>query len=126
MEKSNLHEKIYKLEDGSRLKVAVSISVDCWSREPEYNFEVYAQKNGERKWKSVSDRNDRICQAMSFDERAIYQLNLYIEAATAERLNEVALELWESLKPKPVEFLPRDYSFASKTDGMGVYSRFGL
>jgi len=73
------HEKIYKNEDGSQIKVEISLYVDNdWATNASAHWKpfVSSREKGKRNW------------------------NTNHEAATPEQILEAKLEFWEKIKPQ--------------------------
>lgn len=98
------HEKIYKLEDGSRLKVVAQLIVDSTRGTVEYGASVYAAAPGKRAFAPIVNRDTFSFRNMSMEERRQFTGKQLVAIAGEERLLEVKLELWESLKPTASTF----------------------
>lgn len=72
------HHKIFNREDGSQALVTVSIFVDTWRETHHYNWGVEVRDKGKRKWNKSKD----------------------LHLSMGNEVQEVALELWEKIKPK--------------------------
>jgi len=94
----NRHEKIFKLDDGSRMKILVTAWADF--RGVEYNYSVYTSAYKKRSWNDAVDRSLTSFREMSVTERTKEVLKQQIKVAGRDRMMEVALELWNNLKPK--------------------------
>lgn len=93
------HEKIFKLEDGSRLKVVVLLIVDSSRKTVEYGVSVFTAVSGKRTFTPIVNRDTFTFRNMSMEERREFVEKQIIEVVGEERLLETKLELWESLKP---------------------------
>ncbi len=95
------HEKIIRREDGSRIKIEVSVYMDGFGGgKPKYRFHVSSCEKGKRTFKNVYNFDrDYTWRALKMDDRLIYSQNKYLEHVSAEEVNQAFLELWEMLKP---------------------------
>jgi hypothetical protein len=96
-----LHEKIFKREDGSRVKIEVVVTI-TWSRseKPVYRYLVRLCEPKKRTWKPVENFGYNYkWRAMSIPDRGKYQIKKYLEHVTKEEMLETALEAWELMKP---------------------------
>lgn len=100
------HEKIFPLEDGSKLKVIAFMRVDSYGRdEVSWNFGIYSCAKGKRTWVNSINTESFSFKQMSMDERNALVKTEAIQIAGMERLQEVADELLGLLKFKADEFL---------------------
>ncbi|MCP4356295.1 MAG: hypothetical protein GY793_11870 [Proteobacteria bacterium] len=95
------HEKIIRREDGSRIKIEVSVYMDGHGGgKPRYDFTVTLCEKGKRTFKGVHNFDyDYTWRAMSMEDRKKYCKNKYLEYVSTEEVNQAFLELWEMLKP---------------------------
>lgn len=100
------HEKIYTLEDGSKLKVIAFMRVDSYGMdEASWSFGIYSCAKGKRIWVNSINTESFSFKQMSMDERNALVKTEAIQIAGVVRLQEVADELLGLLKFKPDEFL---------------------
>lgn len=94
------HEKILKREDGSRVKICVSIHTkDYGVSNAEFRSFVLTCKKGKRTWCSTYDSNDYRFRALPMHEREKFAENSQFNSVTKEELKDVKLELWNMIKP---------------------------
>lgn len=94
------HEKIIRREDGSRVKIEVSIYLDSYRRgEPVYSFETSKCEKGKRTWKYPHSENDYVWRALDIKGRNEYSKNKYLYLVSKEEVMEAYIELWEKIKP---------------------------
>lgn len=96
------YEKILKRPDGSQVKVCMNIfvpnfGVDCALT---YSWFVTTRGKGKKKWDSVNMFDDYSWRRLKGPERAEYTQNLYLKHISLDEVQQVAVELWETLKPK--------------------------
>jgi len=97
------HEKIYILEDKSKLKVTAELITSNYSgSKASWSFYAQTCAKGKRTWISVAGLNTycHTYRTMSMDERRVYEFNQVVEAVGAEKLQETADELLELLRFK--------------------------
>lgn len=94
------HKKVFKKDDGSRIKVVVNIDIRDTL---EYLVTVFTAKKGKRVWVSAVDYRSEEYLNKNYAERRIFQTEKNIEIATAERINTTLLEMWELLKPTTIK-----------------------
>ena len=95
-------EKIFKREDGSKVKVTVDLYLITYRRELfTYRTEVRYKRKYGRTWlhlpKDISDWDFR---SMSEEERREYLLENRKRFISDEEVYQVQLEYWKSLKPQ--------------------------
>jgi len=93
-------EKILKRDDGSRVKLTISMSVMYpVSNEVNYIFRVELCKKGKRTWSEPTDNNNYKHRLLSLEER-INAINMaYLDHVSLAEINNAKLELWQSIKP---------------------------
>lgn len=94
------HEKVFKQEDGSRMKVVVSFFSLTSSRTPRYEVDVYLCEPGKRTWSSVVNSSSYHFNRMSVEDQHRAKLAKCREVAGDERVAEVAKELWQLMTPQ--------------------------
>jgi hypothetical protein len=95
------HEKIIRRDDGSRIKIEVSVSLDFYTREePHYSFVSSSCGKGKRLFKSPHSDNDYTWRALDIPERIEYANQEYFTICTEAEVLEAYLETWELMKPK--------------------------
>ena len=75
------HEKIFKREDGTQVQISITLSVETYRDSHRYEPQVRCKYKGKRTWISPL-------------------LEDTFKFTTPQEIQEVALELWEQLKPK--------------------------
>jgi len=94
------HEKIFKREDGTQVNVLVTLVVESYRNEHKYRVDVEYRPKGKKKWLPTTNSDDYTWRALNFEARERHNFYLYLEYTTEQEIQEVALELWEQLKPK--------------------------
>ena len=92
------YEKIFRKEDGSRVKVLVSPIVDMGELRFDYHVQVCAK--GKRTWTHPIDKAHYKYRELSMSERIALCKKSYIETAGTEWINYALNEYWLSVKPK--------------------------
>ncbi len=93
------HEKIFKLDDGSRVKVIVSLDSASVLGDLEWDFFALTCEKGKRTWVSPIDKNQHSYRKKTMKERSEFAKAKYSELATKEMVEDTANELWNKLKP---------------------------
>ncbi len=85
----NKYEKIFRRDDGSQVKVEVSLWSDSGMRDStmEYKYSIETRGNGKRKWFYVSSR---------YDGKLTPDVIIFISPA---EILEAETEFWKSIKP---------------------------
>lgn len=91
-------EKIFKLEDGKRLKVTAELLTGM--RGLEYKYTVRICAKGKRTFVDVADRDDYQYRALSMEERIAYRNKTYITVAGVHRIQSTLEDLWKSIRPE--------------------------
>lgn len=97
------HEKEFKREDGSKCLVEVSCFLKRYSSvdgNMKYNVKVATKAPKKKKWEYIGNSDDYKYRALSMEDRRKHDFQCYLEVVTIEEIQETALELWETLKPK--------------------------
>jgi hypothetical protein len=94
------HEKIFKREDGSRVKLKVEIVMALGdnSQSPVYLYDVCLCEPGKVKWKPV-ELFDHHWKAISVKKRPSYKIWIFLKYVTEDEMLQTGLELWEKMKP---------------------------
>lgn len=92
------HEKIFRLEDGGRLKISASLFES--SNNFKYSFSVSKCQKGKRTWRNVVDVNGYEYRRLSMDDRKAFHKNESLKHASPSQINEVYDELWQMIKPE--------------------------
>lgn len=100
------HEKTFTLEDGSKLRVVVSLEAPAVSlaevpiaQQAYYSVWVETKPKGARTWSPVVNKDAFAYRKMSKEERAQLKLKACLSVAGAQRIQSVADELWQAIKP---------------------------
>lgn len=94
------HETEFKLDNGDKVYVRVSFS--DWKG----IFTIQSvgiKPKGKRKVRYENYTDKYSFRKLDAEERRKYELELWIQTASIEMLNEAMLKAWEALKPKPLE-----------------------
>lgn len=95
------HEEIIKNEDGSRIKITISMSTDPWKRaDVHYEIFVEACEPRKRTFKPVIDEDGYAYRCLSIEDRREYRFRKNIETAGKEAINNAMLECWKKTKPE--------------------------
>jgi hypothetical protein len=94
------HEKIFKREDGSRVKLMVSVMFL-------YNKLVYRCSTstcikGKRTWISTTNTDNYTYRALGMKDRKKVEEADMMKVVTPEEILEARLETWQLLKPKGI------------------------
>lgn len=90
-------EKIFKKEDGSRVKVIVQYS--SWADRPSYIVTVLTCEKGKRKFIEVDCDQDPGYRDASMAVRRIHRMNKYLLYVAGAEIMEVCNELHTKLAP---------------------------
>ena len=93
------HEKIFRLDDGSRVKVIASLDSSSILGDLEWDFFALTCGKGKRTWTSPVDTNQHSYREKTMKERRDFARSKYSELVTKEMVEETANELWNKLKP---------------------------
>lgn len=93
------HEKAVKRDDGSKVLIRVVFSCDFTRSAPDWSFDVLACEPGKRKWNPVCDRTSYSFRRLSSEERTQKIRDEFMKYVTAQEVEAVMLELWETLRP---------------------------
>lgn len=94
------HEKIFKQDDGSRVKVIVELSSISYGTTLNWSFIVLLCAPRKRTWFSPVNNNNYEYRRMSMDDRRAHEKKVYSQSVNMELVTETANELYEMLKPK--------------------------
>ena len=93
------HEKVFKNEDGSQIKVMVSL-YEGSGQSMGYNFSVQQRARGKRLWRSLISVDSYHYRRLSLEDREKCKFDEYMRIVGADRIHETAHELWEKIKPQ--------------------------
>lgn len=91
------HEKIFKRQDGLKVKVMVTLRLDRGGID--WSVDAATCRPPKRTWTNVVDTNDYSYRKLSMEERRQFERVKVFEQCTDEEIREVKTELWMSLKP---------------------------
>ena len=93
------HEKIIKREDGSRVRITVSLLVE-WSRsEPRWSFVVHRCEKGKRTWTTPVNHDDYSWRKLGMEEKRNEDHRRSLTLASKDEVESAMIELWEAIKP---------------------------
>lgn len=92
------YQKIIRRDDGSRVKISVSL-YELYRGRAVYGEEVETCAKGKRTWRPSYNRDDYKYRGLSMGERKLHVLACNRKIATEAEILAVKIELWESLKP---------------------------
>lgn len=90
-------EKIFKSEDGGRIKVKASMYIDRGS--VVYSYAVETCDKGKRTWNPVTDKNAHTYRALSMKERSERCQENNLKVAGKHRINSTLQDLWKGIEP---------------------------
>jgi hypothetical protein len=96
-----MHEKILKRDDGSRVKIKVSLNNYLSRGNLQYSTMVFSCEKGKRTWRSTFNSDDYTYRKLSMDGRREFEYKSQFNIVTEIELQQARLELWEKLKPTP-------------------------
>lgn len=94
------HETEFILENGDKVYIRVSFS--DWKG----TFDIQSvgiKPKGKRNIRYQKYTDDYSYRKLNTKERHEYEMNIWLESASVEMLNEAMLKAWEALKPMPLE-----------------------
>lgn len=94
------HEKIIRRDDGSRVKITVSLTVDYCSNNANWDFQVHRCEKGKRSWESNVDEFSYTLRSLSIKEQRARTRHLALQLATEEEVKAVMQELLNTIKPE--------------------------
>jgi hypothetical protein len=101
------HEKIFRREDGSQVKLQVFFRSEYYTASP-WSFEVFLKKKRGKTWYSPIDEDDYRWRRLPLIARQQDKHRQYLEFVTKEEVLEAMNELWEeSLRPSFDNLFPR-------------------
>lgn len=93
------HEKVFLLDDGSKLKVVVEMMTHL-NKKPTYRVSGYSCPKGKRTWTNVVNTDGFEYRKLSMTERTKFNLDECSRIVGADRISETANELWHSIMPQ--------------------------
>lgn len=94
------HEKIFKRDDGTKVRVTASMQTRFYDDGPFYTIDVETCLKGKRKWTMAYSMDGYDFRSMKGQDRALFILQSQLKHCTVQEMQEVKLELWEKLKPE--------------------------
>lgn len=97
------HEKVFKREDGSQVKVTVMFGNNGALYGviiPYYKFDLEVKCKGKRLWKRPYSIDDYDYRRLSHSERLQWLINEKMKYVSKEELHGMYVELWNMLKPE--------------------------
>ena len=92
------HEKIFKREDGSRVKIVADL-MNYRLFDFEYRTSVYTCKKNKRSWFGVVNTDSYEYRGLSMDDRRKAEKAAQLKIVSKDEILQVKIELWELLKP---------------------------
>lgn len=93
------HEKIFKREDGSRVRVNIEFRADWSYSKPEWYFSVDTCEKGKRTWVPACNGDDYFFRKLTMAERAKAVREESLKRASIDEVKLAMLELWDRLRP---------------------------
>lgn len=91
------HEVILKRDNGSRVKIIVTIPT--FGGKFEYSIDVLTCEKGKRTWKVPYDEDGYKYRGMSTNDRALFRSKSILLSVSPEEIYRAKLQLWEKIKP---------------------------
>ncbi len=92
-----IHDKIFKRENGDKVKITVDFYIDRHDK-PTYNIHIFLCENGKRKFNQLSF-DDWNFRNLSMDERSNYRRNEILKHVSNEEVLDTISELWNRFSP---------------------------
>ena len=90
-------EEIIKREDGTRVRI--NVSIDTYRDKLSYEFYVHYCEKGKRTWKSPHSSDDHVWRSLDMKDRQEYKKEKYFKIATPLEVHSIAMKLWKSIEP---------------------------
>ena len=94
------HETILKREDGSQVKISVTLYINSTTEKPEYNISVTTRGKGKRNWLGCIDTDIWTYRQMNLQQREVFRMEQYLKHVTPAEIKAAKLEMWHKLKPE--------------------------
>ena len=92
------YEKIFKVEDGSRVKVIINMILPSYgSTNIEWRSSVYICKKNKRTWVNTVNTDDYFYRKLSLADRISKKIDINYDFSNF--IYETKMELWEAIKP---------------------------
>lgn len=85
------HERILKRDDGSKVKITVSLGID--SSDCHWSVRVETCQPGKRTWIDTHDGDDWQYRKLDLDGRQSYKLQKQLEKVTIQEIHDTKVEL---------------------------------
>ena len=93
-------EKTLKRDDGSRVKIRISINVGHYRGDgAEYKASIIACEKGKRTWHTACNLDNYNYRDLSIDDRQKARSEAMLKVVSAGEILAVANELYDELKP---------------------------
>lgn len=93
------HEKIYKRQDGSKVKVIAEFSVDAYRNNHSWGFSVEFCEPNKRTWRSPVDTDNYMWRKLSMEDRRKDNVRKFLELVSVSEVLETQNELYKMLGP---------------------------
>lgn len=98
------HEKIFKRDDGSRVKIRVWISTDLYnSRDLQWGFDVHIAQKRKRNWEPACNEFDYAFRSLSHLEKKKRLMEKSLMHVTPEEIHAAMIELWQMIEPQEIK-----------------------
>ena len=92
-------EKIITREDGTKVNISVSLSMNHWENIPTWSTRVTYCPKGKRTWNDTVNTDDYSFRVLDGEGRKKYIAEKQAQYVTESEILEVKTALWESIKP---------------------------
>lgn len=93
------HEKIIKRDDGSRIRITVTLSIDWHRDEPTWGFIVHKCDKGKRTWITPVDHDEYRWRRLGVEARRAEDHRRSLTLASEGEVESAMTELWQKIKP---------------------------
>lgn len=93
------HSKVFKRQDGSRVRIDISVYLDGISSKIEYLVSASQCPPNKRTFSNFVDKEHHEFRKLSMAERRAYALKIVQENCSKEEISETFNELMELMKP---------------------------
>lgn len=94
------HYKIIRRDDGSRVRLIVSVDTGLGHRDVVWRVAVSTCEKRRRTWSLVVDSMRYDYRSMSLEDKDRFLLKRSLSVVSREEIESAMLELWESMRPK--------------------------
>jgi hypothetical protein len=92
------HEKVFKRDDGSKVRLTVELNVDFGSSKPRWYLRCDTCNKGKRTWLSTVE-DDYFFRKLSHDGKRQHITKVALLHVSENELTQTMEELWQQLKP---------------------------